>query len=112
MDKFGLLSSGRSITFKAHLEHLDPQRKELMLELRRFAKSLGANVIEEVRPHRVVYAKTLTFRTFLDIEPAGDRLVIEIRGERGEPPARLEVTEQSSLEEAEIQIAQAYEKIR
>jgi len=112
MDKFGLLPSGNNIPFETHLEHLDAQRKELLLDIRGFAKSLGPSVIEEIRPHRVVYAKTLTFRTFLDVEPAGDRLVVEIRSGRTDPPARLEVRTQQDLEQMKSQAAQAYEKIR
>ncbi len=112
MDKFGLLPSGNSIPFETHLEHLDAHRKEFMLGIRSFAKSLGPNVIEEVRPHRVVYAKTLTFRTFLDVEPAGDHLIVEIRSGRTEPPVRHEVRTQQDLEQLKSKVAQAYEKIR
>ena len=112
MTNFGLLPSGNNIPFETHLEHLDAQRKEIMLDIRSFAKSLGPQVIEEVRPHRVVYAKTLTFRTFLDVEPAGDHLVIEIRAGRAEPPSRLQVRTQQDLEQVKKQAAQAFEKIR
>jgi hypothetical protein len=112
VDKFGLLPSGNSISFETHLEHLDAQRKQLMLDIRTFAKSLGPSVIEEVRPHRVVYAKTLTFRTFLDVEPDRDRLIIEIRFGRTEPPARLDVRTQQDLEQLKEKATQAYEKIR
>ena len=112
MDKFGLLPSGNNIPFEVHLEHLDQQRKEIMLDMRAFAKSLGSSVIEEVRPHRVVYAKTLTFRTFLDVEPAGDHLSVEVRAGRAEPPMRFELRTQQDLEEVKKHAAQAYEKIR
>jgi hypothetical protein len=112
MDKFGLLPSGNNIPFETHLEHVDAQRKEMLIDIRSFAKSLGPSVIEEIRPHRIVYAKTLTFRTFLDVEPAGDRLIVEIRSGRTEPPTRHEVTTQRDLEQLKEKVAQAYEKIR
>lgn len=112
MDKFGLLPSGNRIPFETHLESLDAQRKELMLDIRAFTKLLGPSVIEEVRPHRVVYAKTLTFRTFLDVEPAGDHLIVEIRAGRAEPPSRLDVRTKQDLEQLKSKVAQAYEKIR
>ncbi|MEM2139373.1 MAG: hypothetical protein QXJ74_03540 [Nitrososphaera sp.] len=112
MDKFGLLPSGNSIPFEAHLEHLDAQRKEIMLDIRSFAKTLGPNVIEEVRPHRVVYAKTLTFRTFLDVEPAGDHLSVEVRSGRAGPAERFDVRTQQDLEQVKKQATQAFEKIR
>lgn len=98
--------------FESHLEGLNDEAKAMMLDLRAFAKSLGPQVIEEVRPHRVVYAKTMTFRTFLDVEPAGDRLIVEIRSGRTEPPARLQARTRQDLEQVKEKAAQAYEKIR
>src|ERR687887_592986 len=76
MSKFGLYSdnSAASITFESHLEGLEEETKMLLLDLRNFVKSLGDNVIEEIRPHRIAYAKSLTFRTFLDIQPKKDYL--------------------------------------
>ena len=111
MSKFGFVSSGGT-PFEAHLEKLQEPAKSLMLDLRKFVTSLGANVIEEVRPHRVVYAKTLTFRTFLDIEPAVDHLVVEVRSSRQEPPSRSVVKTQQDADDLKNAIAQAYEKIR
>ncbi len=110
MEKFGMFPSGGK--FETHLEKLDEPVRSVMLDLRKFAMSLGANVIEEVRPHRVVYAKTLTFRTFLDIEPVVDHLVIEIRSSRASPPTRAMVRTQQEAEGIKKTIAEAYEKIR
>lgn len=112
MTNFGLLPSGNNIPFEAHLERLDVQRKEMMLDIRNFAKSLGPQVIEEVRPHRVVYAKTLTFRTFLDVEPAGDHMLVEVRAGRAGSVERFEVRTKQDLEQVKNHAAQAYEKIR
>jgi hypothetical protein len=108
--KFGFVSSGPP--FEAHLENLDGRAKSIMIDLRTFVKSLGANVIEEVRPHRVVYAKTLTFRMFLDVEPAVDHLILEVRAGRGEPPVRMTIRTEKEASDAKSAIAQAYEKIR
>lgn len=68
-----------AISFESHLSGLEEQTKALLLELRNFVISLGSNVIEEIRPHRIVYAKSLTFRTFLDMQPRNDSLIISIR---------------------------------
>lgn len=111
MSKFGFVSSGGP-PFEAHLEKLTEPARSLMLDLRKFVTSLGANVIEEVRPHRIVYAKTLTFRTFLDVEPAVENLVAEVRFSRQEPPARFVIKTQQDLDSLKNAIAQAYEKIR
>jgi hypothetical protein len=111
VSKFGFVSSGGP-PFEAHLEKLQEPARSLMLDLRKFVTSLGTNVIEEVRPHRVVYAKTLTFRTFLDVEPAVDHLVVEIRSSRQEPPSRSVVKTQQDADGLKNAIAQAYEKVR
>lgn len=103
---------GMGPPFESHLQNLKEPVRAMMIELRTFAMSLGPQVIEEVRPHRVVYAKTMTFRTFLDVAPAGDHLSIEVRSGRTEQPARFEVRTQQDLEQVKKQAAQAFEKIR
>jgi hypothetical protein len=106
-----LPSSGNGPSFEAHLASLQEPAKSIMADLRRFTLALGPSVIEEVRPHRIVYAKTLTFRTFLDVEPAVDHLVIEIRSGRQSPPERVIVKTRQEAERAKNAIAEAYEKI-
>ena len=101
------------IPFESHLEKLKEPARTMMVELRKFVISLGGNVIEEVRPHRIVYSKTLNFRIFLDIEPtAGDSLVLSIRSGRGAPPVSLRVRTIEDAEHAKKQIAEAYNKIQ
>ena len=102
-----------SITFENHLERMKESIKPIMVDLRKFVISLGSNVIEEVRPHRIVYSKTLNFRIFLDIEPtAGDSLVLSIRYGRGTLPVYLKVVTIEDAERAKKQIAEAYQKIQ
>lgn len=100
------------IPFESHLEGLKEPARTIMLDLRSFVRSLGSNVIEEVRPHRVAYAKTMNFRTFLDIMPAGDSLVLSIRYGRTTPPATATVKTTEDAENAKKQIAEAYQKIQ
>lgn len=100
------------IPFESHLEMLREPARTIMVDMRNFVKSLGINVIEEVRPHRVVYAKTMNFRTFLDIEPAGDSLVLSIKSGRAAPPVTSTVRTKEDAENAKQQIAEAYQKIQ
>jgi len=106
------MMSGNRIPFETHLEKLKEPARTIMLDLRSFVKSLGGNVIEEVRPHRVVYAKTMNFRMFLDIEPAGDSLVLSIRYGRAAPPAAATIRTAHDAENVKKQIAEAYTKIQ
>ena len=91
---------------------LEEQNKALLLELRTFIKSLGDNVIEETRPHRIAYAKTLNFRTFVDIQPRNDSLVISVKRGRNEPTSTHVVNSPSKLEAIKKQIADSYSTIR
>jgi predicted transport protein len=106
------MMSGNRIPFETHLERLREPAKTIMVDLRKFVLSLGVNVIEEVRPHRVAYAKTMNFRTFLDIEPASDSLVVSIRYGRATPPATATIRTAEDAENAKRQIADAYQKIQ
>jgi hypothetical protein len=101
-----------SVTFETHLEGLDYIMKDLLLELRNFTKSLGSNVIEEIRPHRIVYAKTLTFRTFLDVQPRVDHLILSTKEGRIEPEKTFTIYTKQDLENAMIKIAQAYKTVK
>lgn len=101
------------ITFESHLEKLKETIRPIMVDLRKFVISLGSDVIEEVRPHRIVYSKTLNFRTFLDIESTtGDSLKLSIRYGRGTPPVSLVVVTIDDTEHAKKRIAEAYHKIQ
>lgn len=106
--------NNNSKLFETHLARLSEPARSVMLELRAFAKSLGSNVIEEVRPHRVVYAKTLNFRTFLDVRPAPDfcSLVVEIKSGRTAPPLTLTIKTLEDAAKVKPQISQAFQKIQ
>ena len=114
MSKFGLYSdnSAASIPFESHLEGLEEETKTLLLDLRNFVKSLGDNVIEEVKPHRITYAKSLTFRTFLDIQPRKDSLTISLRKSRNESTTDNTVKTVEDVENVKPSIAEAYDKIK
>jgi len=82
------------------------------LDLRNFVKGLGDNVIEEVRPHRITYAKSLPFRTFLDIQPRKDSLTISLRKGRNESTTDHIAKIVQDIENVKPSIAKAYEKIK
>jgi hypothetical protein len=114
MSRFGFYSekSSGAVSFESHLSGLEEQTKELLLDLRNFVKSLGNNVIEEIRPHRIVYAKSLTFRTFLDIQPRNDCLIISVRKGRTEPASTHTVKGVRESEDIKHQIADSYNTIK
>ena len=98
--------------FESHLDGLSEPARAIMLDLRGFVRSLGGNVIEQVRPHRVVYAKTMNFRIFLDIQPAGDSLVLSIKSGRSAAPQAMTLRTAQEADAAKMLIAEAYERIQ
>ena len=107
-----LNSEKSSITFESNLAGLQEETRGLLLGLRAFMKSLGDNVIEEPRPHRIAYAKSLNFRVFADVQPKEDRLIISIRRGRTDPLVTCMVKNPSELEEAKNQVSEAYSMIK
>ena len=106
-----MLGAG-GISFESHLDRVNNPARRILVELRDFVRSLGPNVIEDIRPHRIVYAKTMNFRIFLDIEPAGDSLVLSVRQGRAGPASRITLKTPEELDAAKSQITTAFEKIQ
>ncbi len=111
MSKFGLYSERPKISVEDHLSKLDEPARGVMQEIRSFVLSLGTNVIEEVRPHRVVYSKSFNFRTFLDIEPAITALNVSVKIESKAPPTKLTITSREQIKDLKELIQQAYTRI-
>lgn len=112
MSEFGLIKNRSDVPFETHLNSLNSDLREKLLELRRFVKSLGAVVIEDVRPHRIVYAKTLGFRIFLDVQPGRDGLALVIKKGRGMSDNPHLISADSDLEAIKSQISQAFLEIK
>ena len=111
MNKFRFQTDKPNISFESHLVNLGKDIEILLVSLREFVLSLGDNVIEEVRPHRIVYAKSLTFRYFLDIYPRNNDLIIEIRKNRKEPAKEYVVSNIQEIQSIKTEIKEAYKAI-
>ena len=111
MSKFGLYSEGPKFSIEDHLSRLDEPAKSILQEIRSFVLSLGSNVVEEVRPHRIVYAKSFVLRTFLDIEPALNGLDVSIKtGVRG-VSTKLTINSREQMQNLKEMIQQAYTRV-
>jgi hypothetical protein len=111
MSKFGLYSEGPKLSIEDHLSRLDEPAKSILQEIRTFALSLGSNVIEEVRPHRIVYAKSFALRIFLDIEPALNVLDVSIKtGARG-ASTKITINSREQMQNLKEMIQQAYTRV-
>lgn len=110
MSRFGLHSEGPRPSVDEHLSRLDEPAKNILKEIRGFVLSLGNNVIEEVRPHRIVYAKSFNFRTFLDIEPAVNALNVSVKTEP-RTTTTLVINSMDQVQKLKDLIQQGYQRI-
>lgn len=106
------LISGNKRTYDDFKKQLTPQIKPLFDELRNYCFSLGNNVVEDVRMHRIVFGKSMTFRFFVDIEPQRDSVLIKIRRDRKEPLREIDIKPNESLEQIKNLLLDAYSNIR
>ena len=105
------LISGQGRTYDDFQRQLANAVKPLFDELRDYCFSLGKNVIEDVRMHRIVFCKSMTFRYFADIEPQRDSVIIKIRRDRKESIKEIKVKPNESLDEVKKLIFDAYTNI-
>ena len=104
-------SAGSKRSYNDFKQQVPSQIQSLIDSLREFCFSLGDNVIEDVRMHRVVFCKSITFRWFADIAPTEDGVIIKIQKSRKEPVQIIEVKIDQNLSEFTPMIKEAFEKI-
>ena len=107
-----LIGVGNGRTYEDFQRQIPEPVKPLFEKLRTYCKSLDEKVIEDVRMHRVVFCKTMTFRWFADLEPTQSSIIIKIQKERKTEPKILEITLEQDLSEIESALKDAFTNIR
>ena len=106
-----LISSGRARSYDDFKKQIAPLMKPVFDSLREYCLSLGKNVVEDVRMHRIVFCKSMTFRFFADMEPQCDFILIKIRRDRKEPQKEFEIKADQNLDEIKNLLLDAYNTI-
>ena len=106
-----LISSGRARSYDDFKKQIAPLMKPVFDSLREYCLSLGKNVVEDVRMHRVVFCKSINFRFFADMEPQRDSISIKIRRDRKELQKEIEIKADQSLDEIKNLLLDAYNTI-
>ena len=106
-----LIFSGHNRTYDDFKKQLAPTIAPLFDSLREYCFSLGKNVIEDIRMHRVVFCKSMTFRFFVDLEPQQDSILIKIRRDRKEPQKEILIKSGQELNEIKNLLFDAYNTI-
>ena len=92
------------------MKEADPKVHPLMDSLRKFCFSLGSNVVEDIRMHRVVFCKSFAFRWFVDVEPQNDSVLLKIQKSRKETET-VELGLDQDLDKTQEIIREAYNSI-
>ena len=107
-----LIFSGKERTYDDFKKQIMPPLTPLCDLLRDYCLSLGKNVIEDVRMHRIVFCKSIIFRVFADIEPMKEMILIKIRSDRNEPQKEVVIKPNQDLSVIKNLLLEAYNNIR
>lgn len=103
---------GQKRTYDAFKAQIKPSILPTFDSLREYCMTLGNNVVEDVRAHRVVFGKSLSFRWFADLEPGMEEIIIKIQRDRKEPQKTVIVRNGDDLAETKKMMQDAYNTIR
>ena len=106
-----LIGVGNGRTYEDFHKQIPEHVKPKFDELRLFCLKLGDKLVEDVRMHRVVFCKSMTFRWFADFEPAQNSILIKIQKDRKIPIVSLEIFPDNDTTELKKILKDAYDLI-
>ena len=106
-----LASFGTGRTYDDFKKQIPAPVFPLYGSIRNYCFSLGENIVEDIRMHRIVFGKTMTFRWFADVAPEKDTVVIKIQKDRKEPANIIEINLEQNLDDVKSLLKEAYETI-
>lgn len=107
----GLISFGNKRTYEDFKKQIPILVQPLFDSIREFCFSLGKNVVEDIRMHRIVFGKSMTLRWFADVEPQNDLIIIKIQKNRKEPPQVVNIKLDDEITALKEFLKEAYERI-
>jgi hypothetical protein len=107
----GIISFGNKRNYDEFKKQIPSLVLPLFNSIREFCFSLGENVVEDVRMHRVVFCKSITFRWFVDVEPDKEGVIIKIQKNRKDPVQIIQVKKDQQISEFSQMIKDAFEEI-
>ena len=107
----GMIAFGNKRSYEDFKKQIPATVLPLFNSIREFCFKLGENVLEDVRMHRVVFCKSMTFRWFIDVEPKQDGVIIKIQKSRKESIQTIEIKKDQQISEFTELFKTAYENI-
>jgi hypothetical protein len=106
-----MISFGNKRSYEDFKKQIPTSVLPLFNTIREFCFSLDGKVVEDVRMHRVVFCKSMTFRWFVDVEPERDGVIIKIQKSRKEPIQIIQIKKEQKISEFSQTIKDAFEEI-
>ena len=110
-DMENLIGVGNGRTYEDFHKQIPEHVKPKFDELRQFCLNLGNKLVEDVRMHRVVFCKSMTFRWFADFEPTSKSILIKIQKDRKIPITIFEIFPEDDLKEIQKNLKDAFDLI-
>jgi len=107
----GIISFGNKRNYEDFKKQIPNSVLPLFDSIREFCFSLGDKVIEDVRMHRVVFCKSMTFRWFVDVEPERESVIIKIQKNRKDPIEIIQMKKDQEISIVTQIIKNAFEEI-
>jgi len=107
-----LASFGNKRNYADFKKQIPVKIQPLFDAIRDYCFSLGENVVEDIRMHRIVFGKSMTFRWFADVAPQENSVIIKIQKNRKESPQNLRVESDQDLISLKKFLKEAFDTIR
>jgi len=76
--------------------------------IREYCISLDGRVVEDVRMHRIVFGRGMSFRWFADMSCDSDCVLLKLQRGRKEPPAVTKLKDVQGVDDAKESILAAF----
>jgi predicted transport protein len=106
-----LVSFGNKRSYEDFIKQVPIQCCPIFDSIREYCISLGENVVEDIRMHRIVFGKSISFRWFADVSPNEDSIVIKIQKSRKEQPQIHEIFLEQKIDDVKKIIKDAFDTI-
>ncbi|MGD8431030.1 MAG: hypothetical protein PVG23_00475 [Nitrosopumilaceae archaeon] len=107
-----LASFGNKRNYEDFKKQIPIKIQPLFDLIRDYCFSLGDNVVEDIRMHRIVFGKSMTFRWFADIAPQGNSVIIKIQKNRKESTQDFKIELEQDLANLKTILKEAFDTIR
>jgi len=107
-----LASFGNKRSYEDFRKQIPTVIQPLFDLIRTYCFSLGDTVVEDIRMHRIVFGKSMSFRWFADVAPQENSVLIKIQKNRRERPRTIQVESDQDLTDLKKVLKEAFDTIR